>query len=255
MSRLVEKVCAPMPLQIVIDDVGWWSGKDGHDLGDFPTSFVPAAFLHCFGDGDRGLAAILKERGITFISTPFSTMHLRGELQTSILGIDQGIATVDRGHLPPIPWDSIAAAPGDDIPGPILGFHWPNILHPDPAQNATVVDRWVEFMTSYGHRFDRQLSPDTATFQTQLAFHLGVDLEIRENELSLDFAAFQPIAAAADHDHFALEVKSPVELEFTSPDASLLSIDRDPETMAYTLRLQIDDHQQNAHVTFREKSA
>jgi hypothetical protein len=387
MNGLVEEVCVPMPLQIVIDDVGWWSGKDGNDvqepfrtgidrnhvpedytaiarlgrelgmrpqaafilgewdrenilraipsstwmganwdnsrwigpwldnaariirdsadcfeltlhglgheywhdgtftraewhdqdgnmrpadqvlahldayerimrqndLGDFPTSFVPAAFLHCYGDGDRGLVAILKERGITFISTPFSTMHRREELQTSILGIDQGITTVDRGTLPPIPWDSIAADPGDDIPGPILGFHWPNILHPDPAQNATVVDRWVEFLRSFGHRFDRLLSPDTAAFQTQLSFHLGVDLELRESELALDFAAFQPIAAAAVHDHLTLKVKSPAKLEFASPDAPLLSVNRDPETTDYALKLQIDSRPQNAHITFREK--
>lgn len=389
MNRLVEAVCIPMPLQIVIDDVGWWSGKDGHDvqepfrtgidrnhvpedyeaiarlgkklgmrpqaafilgewdrenilraipsstwmganwdnsrwvgpwlddaarivrdsvdffeltlhglgheywqngsftraewhdqdgdmrpadqvlahldayerilrqndLGDFPTSFVPAAFLHCYGDGDRGLAAILKERGITFISTPFSTMHRREELQTPILGIDQGITTVDRGDLPSIPWDTISAEPGDDIPGPILGFHWPNILHPDPAQNAAVVDRWVGFLQSFGHRFDRLLSPDTAAFQTQLAFHLGVDLEIRGNELILDFAAFQPIAAAAVHDQFALKLRSPAELEFTSPDTTSISADRDPKTSDYILQLQIDDRQQNAYITFREKSA
>ena len=226
-----------------------------NDLGNFPTSFVPAAFLHCYGDGNEGLAAILKNRNITFISTPFSTMHRRAELPTPILGIDQGITTVDRGTLPPIPWDSIAAEPGDDIPGPILGFHWPNILHPDPAQNATVVDRWVEFLTSYGHRFDRLLSPDTAAFQTQLAFHLGVDLELREDELILAFPAFQPIAAAAVNDHFALKMKSPAKLEFASPDATLLSADRNPETKDYTLRLQIGAHQPNAHITFREESA
>jgi len=389
MNRLVDEICVPMPLQIVIDDVGWWSGKDGNkvqepfrtgidrhhipedyeaiarlgkklgmrpqaafilgewdrenilrsipsstwmgenwdnsrwlgpwlddaariirdsadffeltlhglgheywqdgtftraewhdqegnmrptdqvlahldayerimhqnDLGDFPTSFVPAAFLHCYGDGQKGLAAILKKRGITFISTPFSTMHRREELQTPILGIDQGIATVDRGHLPPIPWDRIAADPGDDIPGPILGFHWPNILHPDPEQNSAVVDRWVEFLQSFGHRFGRLLSPNTAAFQTQLAFHLGVDLELREDEFILDFATFQPLAVAAVHDHFVLEVKSTADLKFTSPDITLLSVERDPETTHCTLQLQVDEDQQNAHITFQEKSA
>ena len=28
------RACVPLPLQIVIDDVGWWSGEDGHERGE-----------------------------------------------------------------------------------------------------------------------------------------------------------------------------------------------------------------------------
>lgn len=28
------KPCIPMPIQIVIDDVGWWCGTDGHEYNE-----------------------------------------------------------------------------------------------------------------------------------------------------------------------------------------------------------------------------
>lgn len=146
-----------------------------NDLGDFPTSFVPAAFRYGYGDGDQGLAAILRQWGITFISTPFATARFATRPQHPLMGVDQGIPTVDRGTQPPIPWDTIAAAPAD-IPGPILGLHWPNILHPDPAQNSAVVDRWVVYLRSFGRRFTRLLSPVQpllASTQYQPSSHLA----------------------------------------------------------------------------------
>jgi hypothetical protein len=30
----IKKACIPLPIQVVIDDVGWWSGRDGHELGE-----------------------------------------------------------------------------------------------------------------------------------------------------------------------------------------------------------------------------
>ncbi|MDK1032648.1 MAG: hypothetical protein QGD94_11615, partial [Planctomycetia bacterium] len=35
------RACIPLPLQVVIDDVGWWSGEDGHERGEpFRSGFV-----------------------------------------------------------------------------------------------------------------------------------------------------------------------------------------------------------------------
>ena len=28
---MITKACIPLPLQIVIDDVGWFTGRDGHE--------------------------------------------------------------------------------------------------------------------------------------------------------------------------------------------------------------------------------
>ena len=50
---------------------------DQHDLGPFPESFVPAAFRHSFGPSagrELSLAEILKNRGVNYINTPFSSM-------------------------------------------------------------------------------------------------------------------------------------------------------------------------------------
>lgn len=50
---------------------------DQHGLGPFPESFVPAAFLHCFGAADENLAEIFVAYGIRYMSTPSVRRHVR----------------------------------------------------------------------------------------------------------------------------------------------------------------------------------
>lgn len=145
-------------------------------------SFVPCAFLHALGDGDEGFAEILKKRGIRYISTPFVRMRKAKEPEDRWFGIDHGIITVDRGDAG-IRWDRVAAEPPTSESGeinlplqPILGLHWPNILHPDPARNEEVVEQWISAIASIGELPHRVLSADTPSCWTQLAYHRMTEL-------------------------------------------------------------------------------
>jgi hypothetical protein len=156
-----------------------------NDLGPFPTSFVPAAFRYTFGDGEAGLAAILAEWGVQFISTPFATMHRRREPETPWFGFEQGIMTVDRGRTPRIPWYELESEPAA-LEGPILGLHWPNILHRDPRRNDEIVERWVRRLRDHDARFGQMLAPDTMACAAQLRYHAGTDIRIAGKEIICD---------------------------------------------------------------------
>ncbi len=164
-----------------------------HQMGAFPSSFVPAAFLHNFGLGAKGLVPHLRQYGIKYISTPFTTMTCSKEPENELFGIDDGMLTLNRGSdlfsykqlAPDLPsfLDSTKIA----IKGPICGMHWPNILHPDPAKNLTVVDRWVEYLKQYENLPDRMLAPDTAAGFSQTVYSNNVDLTISGNTSAFDF--------------------------------------------------------------------
>ena len=93
------KVFIPMPLQVVIDDVGWWSGEDGSTRQEpyrtgINRNHVPAAFRHSFGPSsgrDESLSEILKKWGVDYINTPFSSMHNREGVQYEHFGFDSGV--------------------------------------------------------------------------------------------------------------------------------------------------------------------
>jgi len=178
---------------------------DQHNLGAFPTSFVPCAFLHRFADNDDGLAAILKEYGISFISTPFSTMFGTEHVQNGLFGFDAEVMTVDRGQDLQR-WFTIGEAPEGELEGPICGMHWPNFLHPDPRRNEETVRSWVEFLKPYNDRVDRMLAPDTATFATQLAHRSFTAMAMEKNAVSFDFSAFNRLPKGSFNDSFYLKL-------------------------------------------------
>lgn len=189
-------------------------------LGDFPVSFVPAAFRYCYGDGDDGLAAILHAAGVTCASTPYSSMGRRAHPQADVLGIDQDVVTIDRGDSG-VRWNSIAADPPDSIRGPILGLHWPNILHPDPAENPGVVRRWVAALHSYDQRIDGALAANTAVHQTQLAYHLGTRVATTATGVTCRLSGLEPLSSADVTHTFCLKLAAPADIEFSSPDATI----------------------------------
>lgn len=171
-------------------------------LGEFPTSFVPAAFNYRFGDE---LAPILADWGIRFISTPFASMHRRRQTEHELFGLEAGIVTVDRGRVPRIPWCALDATP-EALQGPILGLHWPNILHADPARNTEVVDRWVALLQAHGAQWGQMLAPNTDVCRDQLLFHAGTYLRVEDGRIICDFTSMDgwPDVGAR---RFALDVR------------------------------------------------
>jgi hypothetical protein len=202
-------------------------------LGDMPRSFVPTAHYHCFGEGDTGFAAILSRAGVGFISTPFRRMRQLRRPQDTLFGVEHGIMTVDRTDH--INWNAVASSPTEDVAGPIVGLHWPNILHPDPVRNSEVVDRWVTHLEGVGRRPDRMLARDTNQFRVQLAYHAGTGIRCDGAGIALDFGRVGEFGAVAAGDAFTIKVACRDELSFTSRDAKVLSWSRSPESGCYTL--------------------
>ena len=219
-----------------------------HELDPLPTSFVPAAFRYAFGDGEQGLTSILARRGVTFVSTPFSSLHKRSEPQTPWFGVEHGVMVADRGREPRIPWYEMDSEPqvGE---GPIVGLHWPNILHPDPDRNFEVVDRWVEMLSGQNRRFDATLSRDTASCLSQLAYHAGTRVLVEGRDILLDFAELRRLPRIAGLGHaFTLKTESSAAVRFGSSNARVRFMSRDVELGICTLRVEVSSVQHDARI-------
>lgn len=192
-------------------------------LGPMPSSFVPAAFLYCYGDGQ--LSPILRDRGVTFASSPFATMGWHSRPDHALMGIDNGVAWVDRGNVG-IPWDAMAAEPPDHIDGPILGLHWPNILHADPDRNAEVVAGWADALRHMDQRFDRVLARTSAHCQTQLAFQLGAEVEVRGDEVHFRFGGLSSDAADTGHRAITVKIETSDATTAESRDMTVQGVER-----------------------------
>jgi len=195
---------------------------DQHDLGPFPNSFVPAAFRHRFGSGPSGIASILREWGIAYMSTPFGCMYKDRETEHALFGIDEGLMTVDRGSYA-IPWYDIASTPEKEIVGPVLGLHWPNILHPNPERNEDAVATWVRFLQPYATRPDRMLARDTATCWTQLAYHALTETQTTRNSATLDFERVANLGTVGLRDTFTLKMLTAGPVDINLSGAKIVS--------------------------------
>jgi hypothetical protein len=218
-------------------------------LGEFPSSFVPAAFCYPYGEEEGSLASILAEHGIEFISTPFASMTKHQEPQSPWFGVEQGIMIVDRGREPTIPWDEIASTPST-CAGPILGLHWANLLHPDPSDNDEVVDRWVDHLSSQNRRLDLVLAANTADCRDQLAHHALATVEVVGHEIRLDFRELRRFPHIRSLRHaFTLKVRSLKRPRFSSANAKLRFLSHDDETGISAMRVEVSPVQAHARIT------
>ena len=187
-----------------------------HQLGPFPTSFVPAAFNHGFGPTgtwNTSIAEILDKHGIRYVNTPFHRMYNAAAAEHRYFGFNSGVLTIDRGK-DLLDWNAIGVGPGGQINGPTCGMHWANLIHPDPARNSEIVGEWVELLISYQEREDTMLPPDSRYFQSQLLYHALTKITSTENSILLDFKALKNLPADKVKDEFTLKVKSESALKF-----------------------------------------
>ncbi len=178
-----------------------------NQLGDFPVSFIPAAFLHTFG-AKNGIAAILKDYGIKFISMPFESMKKTNKIQNKYFGIDNGIPTVDRGDNG-IPWFETNPNIADKtFEGPICGIHWANILHSNPKKNMNTVALWSEKINFHGQLFDRIIAKDTFDCWTQLVYHCLTDIHFNNNTIYFDFSKIEKMDLPFLNDSFHVKLET-----------------------------------------------
>ncbi len=228
---------------------------DQNQLGPFPTSFVPTAFLHGFGptgDHQISMAGVIKKRGITYINTPFYNMYNAAGAQFKYFGIDAGVITVDRGE-DVCDWDIIGGRPEGNLPGPCCGLHWPNMLHEDPDRNSEIVDHWVKFLKPYNQKMETMLAPDSDFFQQQLVHYTCTGLSLSEKSIDLDFTGTQSIPDKITNGRFMLKISAKTQLEF---DAQNITIKSDlfeifDDNYRYSLVLERFPEKMTAKISFR----
>lgn len=192
-------------------------------LGPFPTSFVPAAFLHRFGVPGGGLASLLAEYGIRYISTPWQRLFSDRPPEAPDFGFDAGIVTVDRGH-DACRWFEVEPQPNPDtFSGPIVGMHWPNLLAMDPARNSEIVERWVSLLKPQDFRFDRLLGANTAGAFSQLVYHRWIEISTTDSAVNLDWTRAATAKAMGLVKTFFLKIQVTGNVRFTVENLRLLA--------------------------------
>lgn len=184
-----------------------------NELGPLPDVFVPCAFNHSFGEGETGIHQLLADHGIRYVSTPYNCMRQTQRPQTSHIAIECGVMTVDRGRTAPS-WKSVAASPTETGDGPIIGLHWPNVLHEDPDRNDEVVDDWVSALRLIGQAPDRWLAPDTPSAWSQLAHVECTRVTVTDEGIGFDFTMLDTLPDCVPVDRFVLKTQGAVPPHF-----------------------------------------
>jgi len=231
---------------------------DQNQLGTFPTSFIPTAFLHGFGPtGDHkiSLAEVIKKRGMTYINTPLSNMYNAKAVQFKLFGIDAGVMTIDRGadlfHC-----DIFRGSPNGVISGPTCGLHWPNLLHEDPDRNPEIVEAWVAFLNTYHHRLDSTLALDSDSFQNQLVHHVCTNVRLSENLIELKFTDTESVSEKIRKGRLLLKIESKTWLSFKTEGINLKSqsFERINDRYLYSLALECLPDRMTARIKYKNDS-
>ena len=214
---------------------------DQHQLGSFPTSFVPTAFLHGFGWSDHkiSMAEVLKKRGIYYINTPFHNMYNAEDAQFELFGVDSGVITVDRGK-DLLGWDDISKKPSGILTGTTCGLHWPNLLHKDPSRNSEIVEAWVKFLKPYNDKLETLLAKDSSTFINQLVHHVCTKVQVYEHRIEIDFRETNKLSELVSDNQFAVKIESEKKLKFNSDDLRITDLRISQKKDIYLHTLVID---------------
>jgi hypothetical protein len=231
---------------------------DQHRLGDLPRSFVPTAFRHTFGPSEGrevSMAELLGRRGVTYINTPFRSMANAGAVSHGVFGFDAGLMIVDRGE-DLLDWNVIGQTPSGRLSGPTCGLHWPNLLHPDPERNLEIVEAWVALLRPCNDRADILLSPDSVSFQHQLAHHVCTAATLLRDSIELDFSETDTLPGPIGGGALTLKVTSASALEFTSDTVRITSQSsrRREDEILYTIELERRPGRANVQVSFAPDS-
>jgi hypothetical protein len=225
-----------------------------NQLGPYPTSFVPTAFLHGFGlTGTHkiSMAEVLKKRGINYINTPFSNMHNAEGAQFGLFGIDSGVITVDRGE-DLLSWDAFGRKPSGEITGPTCGLHWPNMLHENPERNTEIVDTWVELLKPYNDKPETLLAINSTSFRNQLLHYVCTKVHLSDETMDFDFMETNQLKDQLSNQQMTVKVSSIRKLTFRSDDLELIDtkIMQQKDHYLYTLLINNNKKTEKASVRF-----
>jgi hypothetical protein len=228
-----------------------------NNLGPFPTSFVPTAFLHSFGVSEGhtvSMAQVLKRRGVNYINTPFEDMFHSDRVTHGLFGFDDEVMTVNRGR-DLLSWKSIGKLPEGELHGPTCGLHWPNILHPDPELNGEIVNGWVEFLKPYQNKMETLLAENSEIFRHQLAHNHSTNLRVADNHINLDFSGIDKLDSSVGQTDITIKVQCQSELIFKSDNLRIesQSIINHESNVVYTLRMTRSPEKKEARLYYESK--
>ncbi|MBO4406511.1 MAG: hypothetical protein J5849_02320 [Clostridia bacterium] len=150
-------------------------------------AFVPPNFVYRWGE----IAEILREYGILYASTVFADgdMEVPDGPRPVDAGVDRGVIVLDRKYNP-IRRKELGADPSalPAYPG-VFGCHWPNLLAPDPAENAAVVEKWALYFERAKKEFDLILPEDIAFAATQALIRRFASLREETGGCRIDLSA------------------------------------------------------------------
>jgi hypothetical protein len=226
-----------------------------NQLGPFPTSFVPTAFLHGFGlTGDHkiSMAGVIQKRGINYINTPFYNLYNAGAVQYGLFGIDSGVITIDRGE-DLLDWDDLGVRPSGELTGPTCGLHWPNLLHADPRRNTEIVDAWVKLLRPYNDKPETLLAKNSSSFRNQLVHHGCTEVQIREDKIDINFRETNKLNDQLSNNQLTIKLQSERKLTFISDDLKISEsiTSHDKDTYCYTLVIERKKDLENAMVKWK----
>ena len=197
-----------------------------HKLPGFPRIFLPPALLHCFGNGDDSMQAILHDYGVRYVVTRFSRARRYAEPLHEKITWECDVGLLERG-LAPVPWHEAAASPTWDFSNSILPLHWSNLLHPDPAENFAIVDRWAEILEKPAQTMDYVLATDFASCWNQAAAYHLVKLTAGERKITIDLGLLGGVPEVDGS--IILKISCPPDLIWRCRGGKILSTRKDSQ--------------------------
>jgi len=159
------------------------------EQNNLPTnirSFVPPNFSYKFSRGDGELSYILKDYGIKYISTPYSSMVIENDYVPETAAVENGIITVNRTN-DFTRWETIDAPIPGKIKRSYYGMHWPNILHSDSDRNMEVVDKWVKYFEQYKDDFEIFFAGENGRASSQALYKIYTKTVVKPDSITLNF--------------------------------------------------------------------
>ena len=159
---------------------------------------IPCCFLYNYSQGSGEMSYILKDYGIKYVSTPFSSLGYDTPEKPVMAAIENGILTTDRTDDLSM-WCELDAKTPDVLKSSYYGTHWPHFIVEDPADNPKTTARWIEYFKQYKNRFEVVCATDHVMGANQAFYRRFTKLtETAPNTFTLDFGEADAQGAPAD---------------------------------------------------------
>jgi hypothetical protein len=186
-----------------------------------PRLFIPPALYHSFGNGKKSMQALLHEYGFHYVVTDFSRARQYAPPLHEKITWECGVGLLDRGTSP-VAWNQSASCPAWDFNNSILPLHWSNLLHPDPAKNNAVIDRWADFLLAATTRVDCLLAENIDCCWQQTAVCRLAAMQVDNQQVLLDLHHV-PDDISCCFPTFFLKMQSPLPFSVQCRGAQIVS--------------------------------